>query len=132
MERVELGGRRPQRVGARRATGAATSALRGRRGDSDPIQQRALRRAARVGAVLYLTVELPESQESIRAAYERAAARGWPVVRGEVSEDDGYDYYPERPDVRRWLRDAALEVFEQADGDEYWHLWCRRVTLVGQ
>jgi ubiquinone/menaquinone biosynthesis C-methylase UbiE len=93
-----------------------------------PAALAALRRAARARAAVYLTVELPESQESMRAAYERASARGWPVVWGELAEDDGYHYYPERHDVHRWLRDAALVVFEQADGDEYWHLLCRPIA----
>jgi ubiquinone/menaquinone biosynthesis C-methylase UbiE len=85
----------------------------------------ALRRAAKPGTVLYLTVELAENEESLQAAYEHARARGWPVVRGELAEDDGYHYYPKRDDVHRWLHEAALDVVEQADDDEYWHLVCR-------
>jgi SAM-dependent methyltransferase len=81
--------------------------------------------AARVGAPLYLTVELIADDE-LRPVYESALAAGHPVVEGEYFDGVGYHYYPSRNAVRGWLDEAGLEIVEQADGDFYWHLLLRR------
>jgi hypothetical protein len=52
----------------------------------------------------------------LAAAHDAARAKGWPVVPGELAEDDGYQYYSERAAVRTWLDGARLEVVEQSDG----------------
>ena len=85
-----------------------------------------LGRATRRGALVYLTVELPESDEALQAAFDEGRARGWPVVHGEVAVDDGYHYYPARESVRRWLGMAGLDLLDESDDDDYWHLLCQR------
>jgi hypothetical protein len=80
-------------------------------------------------ALVYLTVELAEHDNDLGAAYDAARAKGWPVVQGELAEDDGYHYYPERAAVRAWLEEARLGVVEQSDGEGYWHLLCRAGPL---
>jgi hypothetical protein len=75
---------------------------------------------------VYLTVELPESGETLQAAFDEARTRGWPVVHGEVAVDDGYHYYPARESVRRWLGMAGLDMLDESDDDDYWHLLCQR------
>jgi SAM-dependent methyltransferase len=89
-----------------------------------------LRRALRPGAPLYLTIE--ESDDAaVDAAYERHAAAGLPIVRGEVIEGDvaGYHYYPGRTQALAWLADAGLavidEAFDQQEGWGYRHLILR-------
>lgn len=86
-----------------------------------PAALTALRGAAKPAAPVYLTVELPEGID-LDLAYDTARAKGWPVVPGELAEDDGYHYYPSRDTVLGWLDDAGLEIVEQSDGDGYWHL----------
>ena len=85
-----------------------------------------LGRAAKHEALIYVTVELPESTEVVAAAYERAIARGWPVVPGEVTDEDGYHYYPGRDEVCVWLHEAGLDAVDETDADGYRHLLCRR------
>jgi hypothetical protein len=69
-------------------------------------------------------VEVPDP-EKLRRSTEAARARGWPVVDGEDAVEDGYHYYPPRERVLGWLDEAALDLVEQRDGDDYWHLLCR-------
>jgi ubiquinone/menaquinone biosynthesis C-methylase UbiE len=85
----------------------------------------ALQGAAKPMALVYVTVELAEHDNDLGAAYDAARGKGWPVVPGELAEDDGYHYYPERAAVRTWLDEARLEVVEQSDGEGYSHLLCR-------
>ena len=90
-----------------------------------------LRRAARPGAGLYLTVE-EVGDAIIDEAHAALMARGEPAVRGEVVEGDvaGYHYYPGRERVRGWLHDADLAIVAEdteAHGSyAYWHLLLRR------
>jgi ubiquinone/menaquinone biosynthesis C-methylase UbiE len=83
-----------------------------------------LRRAARPGGPVYLTVEQVDDQELDRELAD-ATARGLPVVRGEASRD-GYHFYPSRPQVDGWLAEAGLAVVaedhSQGDGYGYRHL----------
>jgi len=85
----------------------------------------ALRAAARDGAPVYLTVERADADDIARLNGEAADA-GLPVVDGEMADTDGgYHYYPPRTRVRDWLAEAGLDVVDEADGDDYWHLLCR-------
>jgi SAM-dependent methyltransferase len=90
-----------------------------------------LRRAARPGTHLYLTVE-EAGDEIVDEAHAALMARGAPAVRGEVVEGDvaGYHYYPGRERVRGWLVDAGLAIVDEdteTHGDwAYWHLLLRR------
>jgi cyclopropane fatty-acyl-phospholipid synthase-like methyltransferase len=90
-----------------------------------PLVTQRLAAAARVGAPLYVTVEMIADAE-LRPVYESALAGGHPVVEGEYFDGVGYHYYPSRTAVIGWLDEAGLEVVEQAEDDFYWHLLLRR------
>jgi SAM-dependent methyltransferase len=105
--------------------------------------------ALKPGGVLYFTVELPEADE-VEAAYERAKARGLPVVPGELADgvDEAYagimalgpsaavpdellggavyHYYPSLEQVRAWLRQAGFAVEEEGPGKWYEHFVVRK------
>jgi SAM-dependent methyltransferase len=89
-----------------------------------------LRRALRPGGRLYLTVEEPDPADLDRVQAD-AAARGLPVVPGEMAEEGaGYHYYPSREQVARWLEEAGLVVeaedrSDEGDGYGYLHLLAR-------
>jgi ubiquinone/menaquinone biosynthesis C-methylase UbiE len=89
-----------------------------------------LRRALRPGGRLYLTVEEPDPAVLDRVQAD-AAARGLPVVPGEMAEEGaGYHYYPSREQVARWLEEAGLAVeaedrSDEGDGYGYLHLLAR-------
>ena len=90
-----------------------------------------LARAVRPGSHLYLTVEETDDAQ-LDAALTALLSAGAPAVRGEVVEGDvaGYHFYPGRDRVGQWLRDAGLDVVDEAvdphDGWAYRHLLLRR------
>ena len=92
-----------------------------------------LARAARAGGQVYLTVEQP-NQDDLDRAQADAAARGLPVVPGEMTEEGaGYHYYPSPEQVAGWLEEvglvvAAEERSDEGDGYGYLHL----LTRAGQ
>jgi hypothetical protein len=90
-----------------------------------PVVVGALAAAARPGAPLYLTVELPEPADEV--FYRQARAAGHPVIRGESFDGIGYHYFPPRDSVLAWLSGAGLETHEEVEGDGYWHLLAERV-----
>ncbi len=75
-----------------------------------------LRRAAKPGAPIYLTVEETTDTPGLEAAYAALTARGLPAVRGEVVDGDvaSYHFYPAREQVHGWLADSALDVVDEA------------------
>lgn len=85
-----------------------------------------LHRAARLGGLLYLTVEEVD-ELVIKKAFTTLTRRGLPAVRGEVIDGDvaGYHYYPSRDRVTGWLHAAGLQIidegFNQEDGWGYRH-----------
>jgi SAM-dependent methyltransferase len=85
-----------------------------------------LRRAARPGGLVYLTVE-EVAEPVVEEAFLTLTQRGQPAVRGEVVDGDvaGYHYYPGRAQVTDWLRAADLQIidegFSQEDGWGYRH-----------
>jgi SAM-dependent methyltransferase len=89
-----------------------------------------LRRAARPGGPVYLTVE-DKDPPAIERAFESLSARRLPVVRGEVTEGGaaGYHYYPGRDQAAGWLGQAGLEIvgegYKQETGWGYWHFLLR-------
>jgi ubiquinone/menaquinone biosynthesis C-methylase UbiE len=88
-----------------------------------------LRRALRPGGHLYLTVEEADPAELQRVQAD-AAARGLPVLPGEMAEEGaGYHYYPSRQQVAGWLEAAGLTVVAEdrspGDGWSYLHLLTR-------
>jgi SAM-dependent methyltransferase len=88
-----------------------------------------LHRAIRGRGLLYLTVELIDSEE-IESVFAEARGEDLPVVHGEnVRRGGGYHYYPNPDRVFRWLAAEGLEVVE--DGISlgrtygYWHILAR-------
>jgi SAM-dependent methyltransferase len=75
-----------------------------------------LRRAAKPGGRLYLTVEENGDAAGVDAAFDELVARGLPALRGEVVEGDvaSYHFYPDRERVRAWMVGAGLEVTDEA------------------
>ena len=98
-----------------------------------------LRRAVRPGGHIYLTIEAQE-QALLDSAFAEQAARGLPVVWGELIEGEafaGYHYYPDREQVSAWFNDARFQVMEEAyelgpDGTwGYRHFLLRDASIVG-
>ena len=91
-----------------------------------------LRRAARPGGLLYLTVE-EVAEPVIEEAFVTLTRLGHPAVRGEVVDGDvaGYHYYPGRARVADWLHAADLEIidedFNQVEDWGYRHFLLRAV-----
>ncbi len=97
-----------------------------------PIVLANLRRAAKPGGLLYMTVEEFYDEAAKDAALATLTAAGAPAVRGEVVEGDvaGYHFYPDHDRILAWLAAAALEVIEdvpeRVEGDwGYRHLLLR-------
>ncbi len=109
---------------------------------------RAFHKALKPGGLLYITVEVPEPDE-VEEAYERARARGLPVLPGELADgvDEAherimalqtpivpgdvadaavYHYYPSWDQVQGWLAQAGFVIEEQGTGNGYKHLILRR------
>ena len=99
------------------------------------------REALKPGGVLYFTLDLADANQ-LQAAFQRAKARGLPVVLGElVDELDAayekslemplvpgqladkavYHYYPGVEQVRIWIEQAGLEIEVEGTGDGYEH-----------
>jgi cyclopropane fatty-acyl-phospholipid synthase-like methyltransferase len=97
-----------------------------------PIVLANLRRAAKPGGLLYMTVEELYDEAAKDAALATLTAAGAPAVRGEVVEGDvaGYHFYPDHDRILAWLAAAGLEVIEDVpehvEGDwGYRHLVLR-------
>ena len=91
-----------------------------------------LHRGVRPGGHLYLTVE-EQADALVDAAFASLAARGMPVVRGEVIEGAaaaGYHYYPARDQVVAWIAAEDLEVVEEEYEAEAGGSWGYRHFLV--
>ena len=73
-----------------------------------------LRRAARLGGLVYLTVQELE-QHHIQRAFESLCARGLPAVRGELVEGDtpGYHYFPGRDQAVDWFGQQGLAIVKE-------------------
>ena len=109
---------------------------------------RGFRKALKPGGVLYLTLDLAEADE-VEEAYERAKARGLPVVFGELADkvEEAYErvkalglpvvsgeladvavyhYYPSLEQVRAWIGQAGLAIEEEGTGNGYEHFVVRK------
>jgi SAM-dependent methyltransferase len=97
--------------------------------------------ALKPGGVLYLTVVLAK-EEWLEQAYERAKARGLPVVYGELADEveeayeralglpaeladeadeAAYHYCPPLEQARAWIGDAGLAIEEEGRQSWYAH-----------
>jgi 2-polyprenyl-3-methyl-5-hydroxy-6-metoxy-1,4-benzoquinol methylase len=96
------------------------------------------RKALKPGGVLYLTVDWADADD-MEKSYQRARARGLPVVYGEVVDEldaayeqalsggpvldaSVYHFHPPLEQVRAWLEKAGLVVEEIGTGNEYHHI----------
>ena len=71
-----------------------------------------LRRAVRIGGLIYLTVEQIDSAE-VANAFNEATAGGIPVVYGEnLRRGGGYHHYPTLDRVSDWLVAEGLETVD--------------------
>ncbi len=109
-------------------------------------------KALKPGGALYFTEDVLENGD-YRASYERARAKGLPVVFGEVVDelDDAYEeamehdwrnptwkmsgerldhtvyhYHPSMPQVRQWLEQTGFTLLEESMGDDYAHYLARK------
>ncbi len=104
--------------------------------------------ALRPDGLLYFTMECSATAEDLDAAYERARAKGLPVVHGElVDEVDTsfeqvtgsgepkaleladsavYHFYPTPEQAHAWLEQAGLTVEEEGVGSDYRHFVARK------
>jgi SAM-dependent methyltransferase len=89
-----------------------------------------LRRAARPGGLVYLTVHELE-RHHLGQAFESLSARGLPAVRGELAEPDtpGYHYCPGRDQTVDWFGQQGLAIasegFRRENGWGYRHFLLR-------
>jgi 2-polyprenyl-3-methyl-5-hydroxy-6-metoxy-1,4-benzoquinol methylase len=74
---------------------------------------------------LYFTVEVIEESE-LKAAFARGQQLGWPLVYGELADEDVYHYYPSLEQVREWLQQAGLVLQQEGEGDLYHHFIVRK------
>lgn len=115
---------------------------------------RAFHEALKPGGVLYITTETTETAvedgEELDEAYEKARAKGLPVVPGEVvdemdsaypqamSQEDVpgevahnavYRFYPPLEQVRAWIEQAGLTIVEEGHGSAAHHFIVRRERI---
>ena len=113
-----------------------------------PVVLKKFQQALKPGGFLYFTLELPETD--LEASYERAKAKGLPVVRGELADEvedayariheigtqehipgelagtAAYHYYPSPDLVGALLEEAGLSIEEEGAGNEYEHFIVRK------
>jgi SAM-dependent methyltransferase len=94
--------------------------------DDWPIVLANLNRALKPGGLLYLTVELPE--DDLAEVFAAAVGAGLPVVSGEYVKGGGYHYYPDLPQVRRWVQASGFSVSDHVTGDGYYHFLLQSAT----
>ncbi len=69
---------------------------------------------------LYFTVEM-ETEEELRIAYNAGKRLNLPLIYGEYAHHGGYHYYPTDEQVRTWLAEVSLSLFDMIEGDGYRH-----------
>jgi cyclopropane fatty-acyl-phospholipid synthase-like methyltransferase len=82
-------------------------------------------RALKEQGYLYFTVEIIEEAE-LQAAFARGQQLGWPVVYGELADEDVYHYYPSLEQVREWLQQAGFVLQREGEGNLYHHFIVRK------
>jgi 2-polyprenyl-3-methyl-5-hydroxy-6-metoxy-1,4-benzoquinol methylase len=102
--------------------------------------------ALKQGGVLYFTMD--NEPGDLEAAYERARAKGLPVVFGEVvdqvedsyeqiesldqvppdmnSDSAVYHFYPSLDQARQWIDQAGLAIEAEGAGSGYYHFVARK------
>jgi cyclopropane fatty-acyl-phospholipid synthase-like methyltransferase len=81
-------------------------------------------RALKPQGYLYFTVEVIEEAE-LKAAFARGQQLGWPLVYGELADEEVYHYYPSIEQVREWLQQAGFALQQEGEGDLYHHFIVR-------
>ena len=113
---------------------------------------RGFQQVLKPGGVLYFTTDTTdtavEDKVDLAAVYERAKARGLPVVFGEwvngieeayeqamalgesvpgdLADRAVYHYYPPLEQVRAWIDQAGLTIEEEGAGSAWYHILARK------
>ncbi len=112
-----------------------------------PVILQKFSQALKPGGVLYFTVDT-ETAETLEASYQRSRSLGLPVLYGEKvdqveeafdqvkamdqsqpapqADEAVYHYYPSLDQVRRWLDQAGMDIWQEGDGGEYHHFIARK------
>ena len=111
-----------------------------------PVIMHRFREALKPGGLLYFTIEDASTMEGLKESYERAKARGLPVVPGEevdelekcfemvmatkvedlgnlpyeVLDHSVYHYYPSMGQIRKWLQKESFEIECLGSGTVTW------------
>jgi uncharacterized protein len=108
---------------------------------------RKFQEALKEGGMLYFTMDY-QTGEALQAAYERARAKGLPVVFGEVvdevdeayaqvtaldqalpntqSDRAVYHFYPSLDQAHIWIEQAGLAIEEESAGSGYYHFIAKK------
>jgi cyclopropane fatty-acyl-phospholipid synthase-like methyltransferase len=90
-----------------------------------PVVLSNFQRALKPQGYLYFTVEIIEEAE-LKAAFARGQHLGWPLVYGELADEEVYHYYPSIEQVKEWLQQARFVVQQEGEGDLYHHFIVRK------
>lgn len=84
-------------------------------------------RALKPQGYLYFTVEIIEKAE-LKSAFTRGQKLGWPVVYGELADEEVYHYYPSLEQVREWIQQAGFALHQEGGGNGYHHFIVRKTS----
>jgi 2-polyprenyl-3-methyl-5-hydroxy-6-metoxy-1,4-benzoquinol methylase len=110
--------------------------------------------ALKPGGMLYFTMDRSASPDELEAAYQRARAKGMPVVFGELVDEVDvsyeklqavsgasdpnhladsavYHFYPSLEQARVWIEQAGLEIESEGIGSGYHHFLARKNKAEG-
>jgi len=73
-----------------------------------------------------LPVVFGEVVDQVEEAYERVKALGLPEVSGELADVAVYHYCPSLEQVRAWIGQAGLAIAEEGTGNGYEHFVVRK------
>jgi SAM-dependent methyltransferase len=84
-------------------------------------------RALKPQGFLYFTVEIADDDE-IEQAFIRGQKAGFPIVHGELPDEDVYHFYPSMQQVKEWSQQAGFALLEEGEGDGYHHFVLRKTS----
>jgi SAM-dependent methyltransferase len=84
-------------------------------------------RALKPQGYLYFTVEIADATD-LNAAFARGQQLGWPIIYGELADEEVYHYYPSLEQVREWLQQAGFVLQQEGEGNGYYHFIVRKTS----